>query len=254
MPVVDMSLADTAVLLLAGFASGVVNALAGGGTFITFGALTLIGLPPIAANATSAIAQLPGYLFSTVAYGRELKVIGRAVLPFLAVSLIGGVAGALVLLAIDNPQFRSAVPWLLIGATTLFAAGPRLAAALKTRRLAARPSTAWAVQLCVATYGGFFGAGLGIMMLASLGLTEGDDFHRLNAMKVLLSLAISLVAVAVFASGGVVAWNEALVMIVAVAVGGYAGVHAARRLPQSLVRGAVITIGIALTVYYAVSG
>lgn len=246
-----VSLLDILLLLLAGFASGAINAVAGGGTFITFGALTLVGLPPITANATSSIAQFPGYVTSTLAYTGELKAIGRTVLPFLLVSIPGGLAGALILLALDNPEFRALVPWLLIGATGLFAAGPKLTAFLKTRKFRAPPPVAWAIQFAVAVYGGFFGAGLGIMMLASLGLTEGDDFHRLNAMKTLLSVVIALIAIVVFAGGGVIAWTHALVMILAVGLGGYLGVQAARRFPQSAVRGFVIAVGLVLTVYYA---
>ncbi|WP_026379943.1 sulfite exporter TauE/SafE family protein [Afifella pfennigii] len=245
---------EIALLLLAGFVSGAVNAVAGGGTFLTFGALTLVGLPPITANATSSIAQLPGYVTSTLAYTRELKVIGRTALPFLLVSAIGGLLGALLLLALDNPQFRAMVPWLLIAATGLFAAGPRIARALRARQLHAPRPLAWVIQFVVAIYGGFFGAGMGIMMLASLGLTEGEDFHRLNAIKTLLSVVIAIIAIAVFVKGGVIAWSEAAVMIAATALGGYSGVAAARRFPQSYVRGFVIAVGLFLTVYYVVTG
>ena len=245
---------DIPVLLLAGLVSGAVNAVAGGGTFIAFGALTFLGLPPITANATSSIAQFPGYVTSSLAYARELRAFGRTLLPFAVVSALGGLAGAGILLSLDNPQFRALVPWLLIGATALFAAGPAITRWLKARRFQAPAPVAWAVQFVVAVYGGFFGAGQGIMMLASLGLTEGDDYHRINAMKNLLSVVIAGLAVVVFVSGGVIAWGHGLVMTLAVATGGWSGVALARRVPQPLVRGFVIAVGLVLTAYYAVAG
>ena len=248
-----MTLIDILLLLGAGFVSGAVNAVAGGGTFIAFGALTFVGLPPITANATSSIAQFPGYVTSTLAYRKELSGMGRRVLPFVVVTAIGAVVGALVLLALDNPQFRALVPWLLIGATALFAAGPAITRFLKRRRFEAPAPVAWAIQFVVAIYGGFFGAGMGIMMLASLGLTEGDDYHHINAIKTLLSIVAAGVAALIFAGSGVVAWPQAVVMLVSVGLGGYGGVAAARRVPQMAVRGFVVAIGLVLTVYYALT-
>ena len=156
-----MTLLDALLLLAAGFVSGSVNAVAGGGTFIAFGALTFVGVPPIMANATSSIAQFPGYVTSTLAYARELRSMWRSVIPFIIVSAVGGLAGAFILLSLDNPQFRALVPWLLIAATGLFAAGPAITRWLKARRFAAPPPVAWAIQFVVAIYGGFFGAGVG---------------------------------------------------------------------------------------------
>ncbi len=248
-----MSLIDILLLLGAGFVSGAINAVAGGGTFIAFGVLTFVGLPPITANATSSIAQFPGYVTSTLAYRKELAGMGRAVLPFVVVTALGGVAGAFILLALDNPQFRALVPWLLIGATALFAAGPAITRFLKARQFQAPPPVAWAIQCVVSIYGGFFGAGMGIMMLASLGLTEGDDYHHINAIKALLSIVVAGIAALIFAGSGIVAWPQAIVMLVSVGLGGYGGVAAAKRVPQAIVRGFVIAIGLVLTVYYAVT-
>ena len=245
---------DALLLLAAGFVSGAINAVAGGGTFIAFGALSFVGVPPIMANATSSIAQFPGYVTSTLAYARELRAMWRSVVPFIVVSAIGGLAGAVVLLSLDNPQFRALVPWLLIGATALFAAGPAITRWLKARQFSAPPPVAWAIQLVVAIYGGFFGAGQGIMMLASLGLTEGDDYHRINAIKVLLSVVIAGLAIVVFAGGGAIDWTRGAVMTVSVALGGWLGVAAARRVPQTVVRGFVIAVGVVLTIYYAATG
>jgi uncharacterized membrane protein YfcA len=248
-----MSLPEALLLFAAGFLSGVVNAVAGGGTFITFGALTLAGIAPIPANATSSIAQFPGYVTSTLAYWGDIRKMWRGALLLCLASAVGALAGALILLALDNPAFRALVPWLLLAATALFAAGPWL----KPKGSAAKEEGSLAaviVQFVTSIYGGFFGAGMGVMMLATLGLTQGGDYHRLNALKNMLSIVIAIVAIAVFASGGVIAWLPAAVMVPAVALGGYAGVWTAKRVPQVAVRLFVIAIGLFLAVYYFARG
>lgn len=249
-----MLLTDLTLLALSGFLAGAVNAIAGGGTFLTFGALTLVGLPPISANATSSITQFPGYVTSTLAYWGDLRRMWRSAVLLGVVSAIGSGAGALILLALSNPSFRNMVPWLLLAATALFAAGPWL----KPRGTAAMSADAKAspvalvLQFLTSIYGGFFGAGMGVMMLATLGLTQPGDYHRLNALKNLFAAIIAAVAIVVFVGGGVVAWREAIVMIPAVALGGYAGVWTARRVPQAAVRMVVVAIGLLLAVYYFV--
>ena len=250
-----MSLLLAALLFLAGFLSGAVNAVAGGGTFITFGALSLAGVPPIGANATSSVSQFPGYITSTLAYWKDIRTFWRGAVILSIISAVGALAGALILLALDNPSFRALVPWLLIGATALFAAGPWLKPKPKPGQEAAVGSIAGGiVQFVTAIYGGFFGAGMGVMMLATLGLTQAGDYHRLNALKNMLSIVIAAVAIVVFVSGGVVAWLEVAFMIPGVALGGYAGVWAAKRVPQVAVRGFVIAIGLFLAAYYFVTG
>ena len=251
-----MDLPTIALLFVAGFVSGAVNAVAGGGTFITFGAMTLAGMSPIMANATSSIAQFPGYITSTLAYLADIRTFWRQALLLAFISAIGALAGALILLSLDNPSFRALVPWLLLVATAVFAAGPWLkpkprpaAAAGESRNL-----VGLVVQFVVAIYGGFFGAGMGIMMLASLGITERGDYHRLNATKNFLSIIIAAVAIIVFTSGGLVGWPQALVMIPAVALGGYLGVQGAKRIPQIYLRGFVVVVGVLLAIYYFVTG
>ncbi|MEP7240317.1 MAG: sulfite exporter TauE/SafE family protein [Devosia sp.] len=243
------------LLVAAGFVSGTVNSVAGGGTFITFGALTFAGLPAIAANATASVIQLPGYITSTLAYRTDIKTFWRQALLLAAISAVGALCGALVLLTLDNPSFRTLVPYLLLGATAIFAAGPWLKPkpnAGAVRRWNNNP-LGLVLQFATAVYGGFFGAGMGIMMLATLGLAEGGDFHRLNAMKNFLSNIIAVIAIAVFTAGGLISWFEAIVMIPAVALGGYFGVWAARRVPVAVMRGVVVVIGLILAVYYFVS-
>ena len=250
-----MSLFIASILFLSGFLSGAVNALAGGGTFITFAALSLAGVPPISANATSSVSQFPGYITSTLAYWSDIKKFWRGALLLAFISAVGALCGSLILLSLDNPSFRQMVPWLLIAATALFAAGPWLRPRPKPGKEAAVGSLAGSVvQFFTAVYGGFFGAGMGVMMLATLGMTQAGDYHRLNALKNLLSIVIAAVAIFVFISGGVVSWLEAAALVPGVALGGYAGVWIAKRVPQGLVRGFVIATGLFLAAYYFVTG
>ncbi|WP_114390222.1 sulfite exporter TauE/SafE family protein [Notoacmeibacter marinus] len=247
-----MGAIEIALLFAAGFLSGAINAVAGGGTFIAFGALSLLGVPPISANATSSIAQLPGYFTSTLAYWSSIRKVLRGAMILAAVSVVGSLCGALFLLWLSNDRFAALVPWLLLAATALFAAGPWLKP--PPVELGAEPErnslASAVVQFVTSIYGGFFGAGMGIMMLATLGLTEGGDYHRLNALKNLLSNVIAIVAIVVFVSGGVISWPGALAMIPGVALGGYGGVWAAKRVPQTAVRLFVIAVGLFLAGYY----
>jgi len=239
------------MLFAAGLISGMANAVAGGGTFLTFGALSLAGIPPIGANATSSIAQFPGYITSTMAYWSDIRAMWRGAMLLSLLSAAGALLGSLLLLALDNPSFKLMVPWLLLGATLVFAAGPWLKPQPKPGAHPAVGSVpGLIVQFVTSIYGGFFGAGMGVMMLATLGLTQSGDYHRLNALKNMLSIVIALVAIVVFVSGGVVAWPEAMAMVPGVALGGFSGVWVAKRVPQSWVRGFVVAVGLFLTIYY----
>jgi uncharacterized membrane protein YfcA len=250
-----MPILDALLLFLAGFLSGVVNAVAGGGTFVTFGAMSLVGLPPIVANATSSVTQFPGYITSTLAYWSDIKSFWRGALVLCAISAIGALGGSLILLSLDNPSFRALVPWLLLAATALFAAGPWLKPQAGPDHKAQVGSlTGSLAQFATSIYGGFFGAGMGVMMLATLGLTQAGDYHRLNALKNMLAVVIAAVAIIVFVSGGVVAWPQAIVMIPGGALGGYAGVWIAKRVPQNAVRGFVVAVGLFLAFYYFTKG
>ncbi len=248
-----MSLAFIALLFVAGFLSGVVNAIAGGGTFLTFGALTLAGVPPISANATSSIVQFPGYITSTLAYVSELKQIWKSAVVLALISAVGALGGALFLISLSNPTFRDMVPWLLLAATAVFAAGPWLRPKAAGESHAASP-LGIAMQAATSFYGGFFGAGMGIMMLASLGLASGGSYHRMNALKNFLSIVIAAVAIAVFTAAGAVSWLHAVIMVPAVALGGWAGVSLAKRAPQAVLRWLVVAAGTGLAIYYFVTG
>lgn len=248
-----MTITMILLLAVAGFLSGAVNAIAGGGTFLTFGAMTLAGIPPIAANATSSIVQFPGYITSTLAYWDEISKRWRSALALAIVSIIGSLGGSLLLLSLDNPSFRQMVPWLLAAATAVFAAGPWLKPKASGERPANSPASVIG-QFFTSIYGGFFGAGMGIMMLAVLGITTGGGYHHLNALKNMLAMLIAAVAIIVFIGGGVIAWPQALVMLPAGGLGGYSGVWLARRVPQAVLRWCVVAVGTALTIYYFVTG
>ncbi|WP_412050412.1 sulfite exporter TauE/SafE family protein [Hoeflea sp. Naph1] len=244
-----MSFFDILLLFSAGFLSSVVNAIAGGGTFLTFGAMTLTGVPAIMANATSSVTQFPGYVTSALAYRTEIREAGREAWILAGLSLVGSLGGALILVSLSNPSFRSLVPWLLLAATIIFAIGPYL----RPKKLhAEQPISRFGLvgQFLTSIYGGFFGAGMGIMMLAVLGIAKGGDYHKLNALKNFVAVIIAAVAIIVFSTGGVVAWLPAVIMIPAGALGGYAGVWAARRVPQTMIRAIVVSVGLLLTWYY----
>ncbi len=248
-----MTLISIVLLFAAGFVSGVINAIAGGGTFLTFGAMTLAGLPPISANATSSIVQFPGYITSALAYRHDIVKEWKAIAVLSIVSLVGALGGALFLLSLTNPSFKAMVPWLLLAATALFAAGPKLRPAVSGEHPPNSPAGI-ITQLLTAIYGGFFGAGMGIMMLASLGLATGGDYHRLNAIKNFLSIVIAAIAILVFTAGGAISWLHAVIMLPGAGIGGYLGVYAAKRLPQTWLRYTVIAVGLFLAAYYFFSG
>jgi uncharacterized membrane protein YfcA len=250
-----MPILEIALLFISGVLTGAINAVAGGGTFLSFGALTLAGIPPVVANATSSITQFPGYVTSTLAYWSDFKTFWRGALALVLASLLGGLLGAWILLQLDNPSFREMVPWLLLAATALFAAGPWLKPAPRPGQEAAVGGVfGWVLQFVTSIYGGFFGAGMGVMMLATLGLSQPGDYHRLNALKNMLATVIAAVAIVVFVWGGVVAWPQAFVMIPGVAIGGWSGVWVARRVPQAYMRWTVIAVGVFLAGYYFVTG
>jgi uncharacterized membrane protein YfcA len=250
---------DVLLLVAAGLAAGVVNAVAGGGTFFTFGALMAVGLPPVVANATSAVSVLPGQIMSTIAYRREIAALGQRVVPLAIVSAIGGAFGGWLLLRSGDTTFRLLVPWLLLAATLLFAASPVISARLLPALASGKPhsnrvTTALtiALQALVAVYGGYFGAGMGIMMLATLSLTYGDRFHEANAAKNILAVLMQGLAVVLFAGSGVVAWKEAAIVTVASIAGGWWGVGLGRRIPLALIRLCVVGAGLGLAAVYFV--
>lgn len=241
---------STLLLVVAAFAAGVLNAVAGGGSFLTFPALVFAGVPPVAANATSTVAVCPGALAGAYGYRNELGRLTEISLPsFIGISLVGGLLGALLLLWTPDATFGAIIPWLLLFATTLFAAGPKLAAWLRTKTHLG-PVGVLVVQFFIAVYGGYFGGGIGILMLATFGVFGLTDIHAMNGLKSLLSGCLNAIAVVAFVLGGAVHWYEASVMLVACVAGGYLGARIARHIPPPYLRKFVILVGSALTVYF----
>jgi uncharacterized protein len=246
------SLPDIILLAVAGLAAGAVNAVAGGGSLISFPALLAVGLPGVTANVTNAVAVLPGYLGGTVAYRRELEGQRRRAVALGVTSSVGAVAGAALLIASPADVFEALVPFLILAACALLAAQPALSKRLRppsSHPLAHRSPRLHVGAFLSAVYGGYFGAGLGIMLLAVLALTLDDDLQRLNALKGLLSFVIGLSAVAFFIAFGPVHWGAALIMAVASFAGGHLGVAVARRLPPKVLRGMVIAFGVGVSIW-----
>ena len=249
-----MTIADTLLLMVAGLAAGAINAVAGGGTFFTFGAFVATGLPPLVANASSAVALTPANLGSVVGYWPEIRRHWPRYRWLAAVSILGGLCGAALLLLTSRDGFKAIVPWCLGFATLLFAAAPAIRRFAD--RLAAGPPGAGrhrlgvALQFLVSIYGGYFGAGMGIIMLSAMSLAEGDDYHFNNGAKNLNALLIQTFSMLSFIVAGIVSWPHILIATVAAAFGGYFGVELARRVPLIIIRGLVIVTGATLALRF----
>jgi len=240
----------TAVLLfVAAVVAGAINAVAGGGSFLSFPALLLAGISPIAANATNTIALWPGTVASAVAYRRELRDVRRELVALGIASLAGSWLGALLLLRTSNRAFVLFVPWLLLFATLLFSFGGAMGRRL-SRGARAPLGLAIVVQAVIAVYGGYFGGGMGIMMLAVLSLLGMSELHRMNALKTVLSAVINGVAVVVFIAAQAVVWTPGVIMVVGGIAGGYGGAAMARRVDPSIVRRLVLAIAWTITLYF----
>ena len=245
---------DTIFLLLAsGFAAGVLNAVAGGGTFLTFPALIFTGVPPIAANATATVAALPGYFASAYAFRSSIAEEGALRLRnVLLIALAGGLAGAILLLITPSKLFSGLVPWLLLVATVLFALGPWLVRRLQHAGVGeAGPALSVFAFGIVCTYGGYFNGGLGIILLATMGLVGFTNLDGMNGLKNLMSAVISVISAAVLALGGLIWWPQALVMAVAAMAGGFFGGWAAQRIKnKALLRAGIVMVGLIMTVVF----
>jgi len=240
------------LLSLSAFGAGIINAVAGGGTLLTFPALLGV-VSPIVANATSTVALVPGSAASAWGYRNELRASRGWIFLLVGPSLIGGALGALLVTRLEERFFRAAVPWLILTAAVLFLVQPLLTRNIGSADDKPGRSTVVGVvvfQFLVAVYGGYFGAGIGILMLASLGLMGMGDVHRMNALKTLLAFCINGISVVVFVLEGKVDWLYALVMVPAAILGGYAGARFALRLNPTLVRGVVALIAFALAAHF----
>ena len=255
-----MTFLQGVLLFVAAILGGTLNAVAGGGSFFTFPALIFTGVDSITANATSTIALLPGSIASAGAYRNDLAGQQRGLMiVLLGTSLIGGVLGAILLLRTPESTFVNLIPYLLLGATLLFALSPyitarlRLRAIEKTTRISTMTLIIFAfVQFIIAIYGGYFGGGIGILMLAALAFMGMDDINKMNAVKTLLTSAINGAGAITFILEGRVLWLQAVVMIVGAILGGYGGAYYARKIEQRWVRLFVIITGVVLTIYFFV--
>lgn len=247
---------DIVLLFSAAAAGGAINSVAGGGGFISFPALLFTGMLPVNANATNTIALWPGTLASSWAYRKTLnRQLFKTLLPLMVITFCGSIFGAALLLRTPQTTFLRMVPWLLLGATLLFIFGGRITSWVHRHHFADGPSGAALVaiifvQLCVAVYIGYFGAGVGFVMLALLTMMGIENIHAMNGMKTLLATCGNGVAIVLFVFKHAVIWPQALLMIGGAALGGYGGAHYAQKLDQKLVRGIVIAIGTFMTAYF----
>ena len=254
---VTLSATDLALAGLAAVAAGAVNALAGGGTLITFPTLTALGLPAVAANVTNTIALAPGHLGATVAQKRELAGQRARVSRLVPAALLGGLAGGLLLLFTTERVFRHLVPFLILLASALLAVQEPVRRWLLRRLGTHRGSHEDLAVLPVfaaSVYGGYFGAGLSVIVLAALGLVVEDSLTRLNATKQAIGFAANAAAAVLFLFSGQVHWPAALVMLVAAVAGGWLGGRLAGRVRPSTLRAVVVTVGLVVGVVYLVRG
>jgi len=232
------------------------NSVAGGGSFIAFPALLFTGVPPIPANATNTIALWTAAAASGGAYRSRLNVPRRMMVPLLTASLIGGLVGAILLLKTPAHTFMRVLPWLTLGATLLFAFGKKLAGSrgsvIEHDTTSGMLIGATLFQLAVAVYGGYFGGGMGIVMLAMLAALGMTDIHAMNALKSVMGFVINGIAVVTFVLAKAVYWKHGAAMIAGGILGGYFGAHYALKLPQAFVRVFVVLVGAGMTVYFFV--
>ncbi|WP_018688496.1 sulfite exporter TauE/SafE family protein [Ahrensia kielensis] len=241
---------EITIILIAAFLAGILNTIAGGGTFLTFPALVFIGVPPVMANATSAVAVFPGYLGGALGFRDELgKFDRKQIIRLIIITLVGGLIGSLLLLFSSNKAFSLIVPFLLFGATLAFLYGEKI------RNWAAKKDKAvtpfGAVGLLLASiYGGYFNGGLGIVLLALFALWGMTNIHEMNGLKSGLSFVLSAISVVVFAIGGLIEWHYALAMMLASTLGGYAGAPIARALPKKIVRMIIALVGFTMSAIF----
>jgi uncharacterized protein len=249
-----LTLPQSIFLLAAGIVGGALNAVAGGGSFIGFPALLFTGVPPIPANATNTFALWTGVTASTGAYRHRLDIPRRVLVPLVSASVVGGLAGAILLLKTPAHTFMRVLPWLMLAATLLFVFGKKLArsgpSSVGHDATTAAIVAATIFELFVGIYGGYFGGGMGIVILAMLAAVGMTDIHSMNALKSVLSSTTNGLALIAFITARIIYWPQALVMLLGAVVGGYFGAHYAQRLPQTWIRRLVILTGAGMTAYF----
>lgn len=256
-----LHLQQAIILFCAGVIAGTLNAVAGGGSFISFPLMMFTGVPPVEANASNTVALWPGLASGVASYFHRLNVPRRLLLPLLSTSLLGGLAGALLLVKTPQHTFMHIIPWLLLGATVLFIFGNRLRTMVgKTEAASTVEGASWQaiamaclLQLAVGTYGGYFGAGIGFVMLGMMTLLGMRDIHVMNALRILLAAVINGVAVVTFIASGAVFWGQCLVMMAGALSGGWFGAQYAQRADPKKVRWFIIALGLGMSAYFFVA-
>ncbi len=239
-----MTVAQAGLLGATAAAAGIVNAVAGGGTLLTFPALLVVGLPPVAANATNTVALFPGQLASSWAYRGHIVDERRRALALSVPCVLGGIVGSALLLGLPERSFQAAVPWLIVFACVVLAFQGQLKYLVSRTPRANHPAALWIAQLAISVYGGYFGAGIGIMMLAAMGILLPSSIQHANALKVLFALIINAVAAVIFVAKGAVWAPEAALMAAASIGGGLVGARLAQRLPPAGMRLFAIGVGL----------
>ncbi|MFO1035018.1 MAG: sulfite exporter TauE/SafE family protein [Hyphomicrobiales bacterium] len=249
----SMNLGTSLVLFGAGLLGGAVNAVAGGATFFTFPAFMAAGLPAIWANASSSVALTPGNLGGLLSERAQLPAFDRSLKAQLALAMLGGGIGALLLLYTSDRVFAALVPALIGVATLVFAVSRPLQDYLRTQTGGTHHHPRWRLALFLPTaiYGGYFGAGMGVVMMALFSVTSDWSVRSANAVKNMMGAAVNWVAIVIFTLQGVVAWPQTLVMLTGALIGGYAGGRLLRVVPAPWIRGFVVAMGLVMTVYYA---
>jgi uncharacterized membrane protein YfcA len=249
-------------LVIAAFLAGVLNAVAGGGSFLSFPALLATGILPVQANATNTVALWPGQLTSIAAYREDIRKNRRLAVPMGLAGLLGGTAGALVLLSTPQTTFMHLVPWLLLIAATIFALSRPVTRWLDQIKAARHqhpgpyipppphPRMVFFCTILVCFYVGYFGAGAGFLIITMLSLFGFEDLNEINALKVVSTTAANGIAFLIFSLGGQVAWRYCLLAMAACAIGGYTSARFARLIPQPVLRGLVIVIGFGMAGWY----
>ena len=243
-------------LFFAGLVGGTMNGIAGGGTFAVFPALLFAGVPPVPANATNSVALWPGLAASTRAFWPRLATPRRVLVSMVIAGLLGGIAGAILLIRTPARIFMLIMPWLMLAATVVFALGGVIGRRAEARggldATLGKTILAIFFEFVLAIYGGYFGGGIGILLLALFGTLGMNDIHQMNALKIVLVTIINGVAVVTFVIARAVYWPHALVILVGAIVGGHFGARLSQRLPPALVRAFVLLVGTGATVYFFV--
>ncbi len=244
------------LLFAAGLVGGMINSLAGGGSFVMFPALLFAGVPPVLANASNTYACLPGYVSGAAGYWRHIAAHKDKLISYCVLGLIGGYLGAELLMRVSDAQFSIIIPWLMLFAVVVYIFGTRINRFFAGRSSGGKGARAAGtiglavLLLAISLYGGFFNAGLGIILLAYLALAGLDDVHAMNGLKLLISAVVSVVAVVRFAMNGSIAWVEGSAALAGAVVGGFAAAYFAPLVPARVIRGFVIVYGVGLTAYF----